>query len=111
MLKHDSPLGGASCGSDNGSLAPASEVAGEHTILKLAEHTILKLAYHALLKWEGMYSDPATPEAGARRPEWLTLSDPQLAPPSGELCFSMNNYMFIDRTCFNSLNQPEKFSF
>jgi hypothetical protein len=25
----------------------------------------------------------------------LTLTDPQLAPPSGESCFSMNNYFFI----------------
>jgi hypothetical protein len=25
----------------------------------------------------------------------LTLTDPQLAPPSGESCFSMNNYLFI----------------
>jgi hypothetical protein len=25
----------------------------------------------------------------------LTLTDQQLAPPSGESCFSMNNYLFI----------------
>jgi hypothetical protein len=25
----------------------------------------------------------------------LTLTDPQLASPSGESCFSMNNYLFI----------------
>jgi hypothetical protein len=26
----------------------------------------------------------------------LTLTDLQLAPPSGESCFSMNNYLFIE---------------
>jgi hypothetical protein len=27
----------------------------------------------------------------------LTFTDPQLAPPSGESCFSMNKYLFIAR--------------
>jgi hypothetical protein len=26
----------------------------------------------------------------------LTLTDPPLAPPSGESCVSINNYLFID---------------
>jgi hypothetical protein len=45
-----------------GRLAPASEVAGGHTVPFLYWQTT------PFLKWYGMSSDPATFEAGARRP-------------------------------------------
>jgi hypothetical protein len=37
----------------------------------------------------------------------LTLTDPQLAPPSGESFFSMNNYLFIafENTVFSLITK------
>jgi hypothetical protein len=49
---------------DLGRLAPVSEVAEGHTILKLADHALPKMVRYVL--------DPVTSEAGARRPRSIS---------------------------------------
>jgi hypothetical protein len=89
MLKHDSPLCGASCGSVNVSSNNSLKFKNnkkKHLQIKLPDLFLLK---HLLFECKKKIP------LNQNQLQWLTLSDPQLAPPSGESCFSMNNYMFV----------------